>query len=428
MHQHHDDHGHRNLTVTEQPLDAANQSLADALRASFKILKGIMMVLVVLYLFSNVRCIQPHEQALVLRLGALLPRVEKPGLVWAFPYPIDEVVPLPTNKSNVARIDSHSFHRRKGEETKPLNEISRRGNEGLNPVLDGALMTADGGLVHTRWNITYKIENVKDFVSNFVGDGTESAEELIRILVETTGIHVASEMTADEMVRTRLGEVQSEMLHRINKRLRALNSGIAVTSVEVFEPTPPLQIRKAFEKTLQYENLKRKRVNEAQQESNKILNRAAGIAHTRLLQTLDRIEAAEKNGESTAKLRAELDEILTREAAGHAGQLIREASAYHEIVVGSMQSDVELYRTLVPEYERSPHLLIARLWEQTRQAIFDNPGVKKIYKPAGTEIRLEIPLDPESARIEEELRLRQESFDPSKLRGPPQAVYLPTDH
>jgi len=428
MHQHHDDHGHRDPTVTEQPLDAANQSLADALRSSFTILKGIMLVLVVLYLFSNVRRIQPHEQALVFRLGNLLPRVEQPGLVWAFPYPIDEVVPLPTNKSNEARIDSHSFHRRKGEETKALNEISRGANDGLNPVLDGALLTSDGGLVHTRWKVTYKIGNVRDFVSDFVGDGTESAEELIRILVETIGIHVASEMKADEVVRTRLSEVQSEMFHRINERLRALNSGIEVASVEMFEPTPPLQIRQAFEKTLRYENLKKKKIDEAEQERNKILNRAAGSVHKELLSKIDAIEVAERNGESTTQLRAELDDMLSQRTEGRAGQLIREASSYHEVVVGGMQSDVELYRTLVPEYERNPHLLIARLWDQTRQSIFNNPGVKKIYKPAGTEIRLEIPLDPESARIEEELKLRNQSPDMSKLRGQPKAVIVPTGH
>ena len=59
MHQH-ADHEHREPTRVEEPLDAANQSLADALRASFGILKGIMFVLVVLYLFSNVSCIEGH--------------------------------------------------------------------------------------------------------------------------------------------------------------------------------------------------------------------------------------------------------------------------------------------------------------------------------------------------------------------------------
>ena len=96
----HDHHGHRNPEFAEEPLDAANQSLADALRSSFSILKGIMILLIVLYLFSNVRRVDSHEQALMLRLGSLQPRTLGPGLAWGLPYPIDEIITLPSNKSN----------------------------------------------------------------------------------------------------------------------------------------------------------------------------------------------------------------------------------------------------------------------------------------------------------------------------------------
>ena len=228
-----DQHAHRNLEVPEEPLDEANQSLADALRSSFSILKGIMMVLIVLYLFSNVRKIEPHEQALCLRLGALLPGVHDPGLVWSFPFPIDEIVPLPTKKSNELLIDSHTFRRRRGEETMSLAFLSRSSSAGLDPALDGALLTADAGLVHTRWKVTYKIDDVGNFVSNFVGDEVEAAADLIRALIETVGIHVGSEMTAEELIRTRVDTVQSEMRRRINDRLTELDSGIMVTLVEM---------------------------------------------------------------------------------------------------------------------------------------------------------------------------------------------------
>ena len=414
MHQNDDDFAHRDPTVEERPLDAAGQSLADALRASFKILKGIMMVLVVLYLFSNARCVQPHEQALVLRLGRLLPGVQNPGLVWAFPYPLDEIVPLPTNKSNDTLIDSHTFHRLPGEIGQPLNMISRGMGRGLNPTLDGALLTADAGLVHVRWKVTYKITDVTSFVSNFVGDKTESAEKLIRVLVETVGIQIASEMTAEEVIRTRVNDVQIEMRRRINERLRELSAGIEV-KVEMYEQTPPLQIRQAFEWTQRNENFKKQKIDEAKKEATQILTRAAGSVYKELLNLLDSLEQAESENRPTEDLRKRLDRMLSDRVEGEANQIISEASAYHAIVVGRMQSDVELYRTLLPEYERNPHLLIARLWERTQQFILDNPGVRKLYKPAGTKLRIEIPLDPEAERIAEELRLQQTKFDPLEL-------------
>lgn len=424
MHGHDDDFAHRDPTVEERPLDAAGQSLADALRASFKILKGIMMVLVVLYLFSNVRCVQSHEQALVLRLGRLLPNVEDPGLVWAFPYPLDEIVPLPTNKINETLIDSHTFHRREGEIGQPLKMISRDERQGLHPSLDGALLTAEGGLIHARWSVSYKINKVQDFVSNFFGDKTETADALIRVLVETFGIRVASEMTAEEFIRTRANDVKSEMKRRINERLRELNTGITVTMVEMYEQTPPLQIRGAFERTQRNENFKKKRINEAKKEATQILSRAAGSVYQELLDLIDAIDKAESADQPTDELRKKLDRMLSDRVEGEANRLISEASAYHAVVVGRMQSDVELYRTLLPEYERNPDGLIARLWERTQQFIFDNPGVRKLYKPAGTKLRIQIPLDPNAERIEEERRLRDNKFDLSQLL-PPKAIIVP---
>ena len=412
----HDQHAHRNLDVPEEPLDAANQSLADALRASFSILKGIMMVLVVLYLFSNVKRVDSHEQALVLRLGALQAGVREPGLRWAFPFPIDEFVTLPTKKSNDLLIRSHTFHRRKDEEGKPLKFLVRGTSSGLDPSLDGALVTADAGLVHTQWKITYKIRDVSRFVTNFRGDTVESAADLVRTLVETVGIHVASEMTAEEIIRTRVDAVQREIRHRLNDRLEKLNSGIIVTLVEMFEPTPPLQIRGAFDATQRAENDKKTKIDEARREETRILSRAAGAVYKELVEVLDALEAGGTEDRSIEDLQAELDCMLTEKVEGEAGRLIREASAYHAVVVGRMQSDVDLYRTLLPEYERNPDLLIARLWEQTKGEIFDQPGVTKFFRPPGAEIRIHIPLDEEQTRLEEQRRLQEQSFDAGGLR------------
>jgi len=216
MHQHHHHHDHdHEREEFEQPLDAANQSLSDALRASFGILKGIMLVLVGLYLFSNVRGIESHEEALILRLGKLHRVVDEPGLVWAWPYPIDEIVRLPTKKSNLVTVDSHTFRRRPQDEGKPLSMISPSGS-GLNPEFDFALLTADAGLVHVRWNISYKISDVEGNVSRIAGATLvgqaaptrqiEAAEALLETLVENVGIHVALHLTAEEVIRETIQE------------------------------------------------------------------------------------------------------------------------------------------------------------------------------------------------------------------------------
>jgi len=429
MDQQGDKHPHRTLQMVEEPLDAASQSLANALRASFSVLKGIMLVLLVLYLFSNVRSVESHEEALMLRLGGLRRVVERPGLVWALPYPIDEIVPLPTKKSNDLLIDSHTFHRSENEIGKPLSFLSRGYDQGLNPSLDGALLTADTGLAHVQWKVTYKINDVSSYVTEILGDSVEAADGLIRVLVETVAVQLASELTAEEIIRTRIDYVQRDMKSRINERLAALNSGVDVTLVEMYEPTPPLQVRNVFDATQRAENRKEQWIRAAEKERTKILNEAAGAAYPRLTRLFEQLDSGGTKDKSVKELREELDRLLEQEVEGEAGKRIKEASAYRAKVVSRMESDVELYRTLLPEYTRNPMMLISRLWEETKQQIFESPGVTKIYRPPWLkEFRLKIPLDPEHTRIEEAQRLRKQEFEESKVRRRERLVPIGPEH
>ncbi len=420
-----DQHAHRNLEVVDNPPDAAGESLTDALRSSFRVLKWIMAILVVLYVFSNVRRIDTHEQALVLRLGRLLPGVHEAGLVWAFPFPIDEIVPLPTKRSNRLPVESHTFHRREDEKTKPLSFISRGPSSGLHPTLDGALLTTDAGLVHTQWNVTYKFNDVAGYVTRISGDKVESAEELIRTIVETVGIQLATELTAEEFIRTRVDYVQQEMRRRINERLAVVGSGLDVTLVEMYEPTPPIQVRRAFDSTQQAENYKQQRIRAAEQERTKMLSEAAGASYPRLIRLLEAMDRGGTDEETIEKQRAELDRMLLEEIEGTAGRRIKRAGSYHAVVVSRMETDIERYRTLLPEYERDPFMLLTRLWEETKQQIFESPGVTKLFRPKGLrEFRLRIPLDPEQSRMEESRRLQEQEFDGNKVRRTERLVPL----
>ena len=426
-HDHHhpeaDEHMHRNLEAFVEPTDAANKALTDALHISFRILKGLMVVLVVLYLVSKIQCIDSSEEALVLRLGRLKPGVVDAGLVWAFPFPLEEILRLPTKKANESKIDSHNFYRKPSEIGKELEVIasSRSPGRGLNPVLDGALLTADNGLVHVQWKVTYKFNDVRAYIENILGDGLESAEALIKTIVETTGIHIASGMTAEQVIRTRVSDVQNEMKRLINERLASLNSGLEVTLVEMNQPTPPLQIRGAFIATQNAENRKQRMIRDAERDRTKLLNDAAGAACIPLLALLDRIDqtSREEDPKELDALRAELDDFLENRVEGEAGELIKYARAYYAQVVGQVTSDVELYRTLIPEYERNPALLIERLWEAVRMDILGNPAVTKLYRPPGLgQLRVQIQRDPEQRRIDEAMQLQKKSLKtPSFLPG-----------
>ena len=92
-------------------LDTAGESLSNALRLSFTILKAIMVVLVILFLTSGIFRVQEDENALVLQFGKIRGKVSenrvlKPGLHWAWPEPISEIITIPVTKVQALAINS----------------------------------------------------------------------------------------------------------------------------------------------------------------------------------------------------------------------------------------------------------------------------------------------------------------------------------
>ena len=78
--------------VVVEELDAGSQSLTNALKTSFAVLKVIMVVLVVIFLLSGAFRVEEDENALVLTFGEVSgtgpeERVRKPGFQMVLPEP-----------------------------------------------------------------------------------------------------------------------------------------------------------------------------------------------------------------------------------------------------------------------------------------------------------------------------------------------------
>ena len=98
---------------------------------AFRVLKGIMVILVIWFALSGLTCVQQHQQAVVLRFGEVTGRPRGPGLSVAFPFPIDQT--LLVDVTAVKRTyDKHWFQVRQGEEGKAIQQL-RRSGEGLKP-------------------------------------------------------------------------------------------------------------------------------------------------------------------------------------------------------------------------------------------------------------------------------------------------------
>ncbi len=401
------------------PFDPAQQSLADALKTSFRILKFAILVMVVLFFASGMFMVEQNEQAIVLRLGKPdSAGVRDPGFQWALPEPIDEKLTLPVRQTNSLNIESNWLHLAENEKGQALSTLMRR--RGLHPMRDGALLTADRGLVHVRWHVTYRIDDIQNYVRLVADDHDSKAEEIITHLLENAAVHVVGGYTTEEATRKKLTDIRDNVKVRLNRALTDLQTGIVVESVEIPESTPPVQTLSAFSNVTKAENQKEAAIRGAQQTAKELLNQTAGAVHEKLIALLDELDDANARGDEpqVAALTQRVNQVVEKEASGFAGRLVRQSQGYFTSVVQRMQSDKEEYDALLDEYRAQPELLKERLWQNARAKLFAQSGVKKIYLPTGTVLRLNVGPDPKFEKMREQLQYQQETeeFDISKLR------------
>lgn len=312
-HHHHHPHGDGPEDV---PFDAANQSLADALRASFRILKLIMIAVAIVFLVSNVKIVDNNEEAVIFRFGKLKlsrdGRPFQPGFLLAFPYPVDEVVELSTKQRNTLELWDHYFHAPEGDRGKPISELAKRYSKSLDPDRDGALLTADQGLVHVKWTVTYGISDLEMYIRH-VADKKDVAQAIITSLLDSTAIQVAANYTVEEITRQSTADMSSQVLRQMNEELERLETGLRVDTLEP-ETTVPMETVGAYANVSIAENQKAAEIQKARKEANNLLTQAAGESHLYLAGLFDLQDAARRNGDDD--IEATLGVLIDRVCGG----------------------------------------------------------------------------------------------------------------
>lgn len=202
-------------------MDAANQSLADALGVSFRVLRWLMLAILILFVLSGFFTVQADEVAVRTRFGRILPGGEgsevltaEGGPYFRWPAPVGNVYRVPTGSREVRIDDPFVFAGARGpNSTTPLQELGMP--EGpLDPVQDGYLLTGDGNIVHARYSVTYRIRPAEAaaFLSNVVSTETlrraernppvifNDADTLVRLAVEEAVVADTAARELDEFL------------------------------------------------------------------------------------------------------------------------------------------------------------------------------------------------------------------------------------
>ena len=438
------DHGSPRVRHEDvQATDPAQQSLSDALRVSFGLLRLVMIVLVFVYLGSGVYQVPEQKEAVVTRFGKVVTDAEGKatkdrGLHLGWPYPIDNVILVPINERTIDLSEAFVYE---GE----------GGMRAINPEKDGSLITGDANLVHARFNAGYIISDPVAFLANF-GDpngvtrerasyhgggevatfatnltGLQLADALVNNMVEQGIVHAVARQPVEEMIGSRLDSATARAIAQA--KLDDLAVGITLTNITMRLPEMPQSVADAYQLVAQAEATRATRINEAESERTRLLGEAAGKAALpvrgqdgELVQLLKEYEIATTLAD-TERL-AELDQTLSEvfrtlsipgadgEAlpiGGETATIINNAQIEKSQITQRLKTEAQTVAELKEAFEQDPVLFKQRRWQYVlRQILDEDSGIELFYAPSGQRVLLEMNRDPQIRRVKERARLDAE--------------------
>lgn len=336
--------------------DAGTQALSEALSSSFRILKILMAVLVLVFIASGVFTVNPNEEAVILRFGkATSSETLKPGLHWAFPFPIDEIVRVPVRQSHTARSTAGWYY------NTPENEalgIEPPAMDFLRPGIDGYALTADGNIIHVRVTIAYQISNALDYTFHY-----SSTPDILVNILNNAIYYAAGRFPADEALYKNKIAFNEAVERRIEESIIRHNLGVSVENIEV-NVKAPLYVAEAFSAVQAAEQDRSRTISEAEGYLNQVKNKAIG------------------EGQS----------------------VVSGGIAASNRVVRAVSADANYFMAQLPNYENNPGLFVSRLVTERMQRVFTN-AQDTIFIPgkidgSTRELRIQLsrePLMPKSA-------------------------------
>lgn len=192
----------------------------------------ILVIVVVLFvLLSGIRVVESGNEALVLRFGKLTgdsyeEQVHGPGLLFAFPYFVDEVIIVPTGRVFEQSVTTHYT----GD------------GQNLSGIAGGYLITGDQNIAVVSASVKYTISDPVKYVLNVSDDVA-----LINATVSSAMINEAASMDVDDLLTNQKDEFATAVRLFTMEKLDMMETGITITSVELTKVAAPEEVRDTFE-------------------------------------------------------------------------------------------------------------------------------------------------------------------------------------
>ena len=425
--------------------DPAARSLADALRLSFRLLTAIMIFVVLAFLLTGLKTIEPNEVGIVTVFGRVV-RTAQPGLTYNWPFPIGEIEEVLTSERKLI-VENLWMHETERDKATPLAQRRSQG-KGLRPGWDGAVLTGDRYLLHVKLGCSYRVADPVAF-GKYAQDaytarypGAKDAQiiqpvdETIRSAVCSAAVRAAATQTTDGLLGREQGSFTREVRKLAEAALRDMATGLTIVRLELGASRWPLEANAAYLAAQSASSNADRLKSEARSKAEEVLRKAAGENYEKLVgvpwrigeaggqgaggeqdtdrpnNLIGRYAAARDAGDSAQaeRLLKQIDQVLlSATTGGEAAAMIAQARSYETNLVQSIQARVVEFEKLLPEYKQSPDFTIKRLWADARDEIFEAPSAEKWNLAMGrgkTKTIVVIGKDPDIVRKQTQEKLQ----------------------
>ncbi len=291
-----------------------------------------VIVMMLLYLGSGITIVGPDEVGIVRRFGRLVgggtaAAIHSPGLLFALPRPLGEVVRI--NVKRVYEVDVGTLAPPRGEDTLPSSMT-------MDPTRVGYALTGDHNIIHARFKVHYR---VGDPIAYLIGCG-EPERALLDVLTGEA-VRAVGQRDVDHVLAEGRSDFVTIVRDRAQARLDDARLGITIVSLELTSLGPPGAVAAGFT---------------AVQSAAIAAQTARQNAQTERANAIPAAEAAAADRRSLA-IRYAVD---TRAAA---------------------ESDATAFRALALEYRRSPAVVRERLYRDAMTRVVAGAGKREFVPP-----------------------------------------------
>ena len=399
-----------------EAMDPANQSLAEALRLSFRVLQVVIVILLALFLVSGCRIVKSSQSGVMTFFGKIQgspgSQALEPGRHWSrWPFPAGDfkVFEVENRSVDLGNVFWPAFRRDRTLES--VIDTATVGDP-LSPGRDGSVVTRDGDLAHLKLAAKYVVDDPVEFVGRVENQssaaGRLEADRLVELALQRAVVHVTSMLSLQELV-----DLSRESKDRIQASAQGLlddiGCGLRLVEVNVPGTTPPLAIVRAYGALQEAKVNARALIERAHQDATETLINTAGSNYLPLGRLIDRFAVVSERGEdrAAADLLAEINDALaSKETGGGVARMLNRARAHGAEIESTLGREARRFEALLPDYLENPQVTVRKRWLEARANVLGNEYLRIITVADGRRVTLNIPGSQNLSR-----RLRKRDLD-----------------